>query len=50
MDNFLRVDGAPKIEKEKASIRAFLKERSRGTFRRRFQSGAGLALIHIERR
>ncbi len=28
MDNFLRVDGAPKIEKENASIRSFVKQRS----------------------
>jgi electron transfer flavoprotein-quinone oxidoreductase len=28
MDNFLRVDGAPKIEKENASIRSFIKQRS----------------------
>ena len=28
MDSFLRVDGAPKIEKEKASIRSFIKQRS----------------------
>jgi electron transfer flavoprotein-quinone oxidoreductase len=33
MDNFLRVDGAPKIEKENASIRSFIKQRSlRGLF------------------
>ncbi|MBI1867691.1 MAG: FAD-dependent oxidoreductase [Methylocystis sp.] len=33
MDNFLRVDGAPKLDKEKASIRAFVKERTlRGLF------------------
>jgi electron transfer flavoprotein-quinone oxidoreductase len=28
MDNFLRVDGAPKVEKENASIRSFIKQRS----------------------
>jgi electron transfer flavoprotein-quinone oxidoreductase len=28
MENFLRVDGTPKIEKEKASIRSFVKERT----------------------
>jgi electron transfer flavoprotein-quinone oxidoreductase len=28
MENFLRVDGTPKIEKEKSSVRAFIKERS----------------------
>ena len=28
MDNFLRVDGAPKVEKENASIRSFVKQRS----------------------
>lgn len=28
MENFLRVDGTPKIEKEKASVRSFVKERS----------------------
>jgi electron transfer flavoprotein-quinone oxidoreductase len=28
MENFLRVDGTPKIDKEKASIRAFVKERN----------------------
>jgi electron transfer flavoprotein-quinone oxidoreductase len=28
MENFLRVDGTPKIEKEKASLSAFIKERS----------------------
>lgn len=28
MENFLRVDGTPKLEKEKSSIRAFIKERS----------------------
>jgi electron transfer flavoprotein-quinone oxidoreductase len=28
MENFLRVDGTPKIEKEKASLSAFVKERS----------------------
>jgi len=28
MENFLRVDGTPKIEKEKATIRSFVKERS----------------------
>ena len=28
MENFLRVDGTPKIEKEKASLRAFIRERS----------------------
>ncbi|QGM47746.1 FAD-dependent oxidoreductase [Methylocystis heyeri] len=27
MENYLRVDGTPKIEKEKASVRAFVKER-----------------------
>ncbi len=28
MENFLRVDGTPKIDKEKASVRSFVKERS----------------------
>jgi electron transfer flavoprotein-quinone oxidoreductase len=28
MENFLRVDGTPKIEKEKASVRSFLEKRS----------------------
>jgi electron transfer flavoprotein-quinone oxidoreductase len=28
MENFLRVDGTPKIEKEKATIRSFVRERS----------------------
>ncbi|HXY59555.1 MAG TPA: FAD-dependent monooxygenase [Methylocystis sp.] len=28
MENFLRVDGAPKLEKEKATVRSFVKERS----------------------
>jgi electron transfer flavoprotein-quinone oxidoreductase len=28
MENFLRVDGAPKLDKEKATVRAFVKERS----------------------
>lgn len=33
MENFLRVDGTPKLEKEKATMRAFVKERSwRGLF------------------
>jgi electron transfer flavoprotein-quinone oxidoreductase len=28
MENFLRVDGTPKLEKEKATVRSFIKERS----------------------
>jgi electron transfer flavoprotein-quinone oxidoreductase len=28
MENFLRVDGTPKLDKEKATIRSFVKERS----------------------
>jgi len=28
MENFLRVDGAPKLDKEKATVRSFVKERS----------------------
>lgn len=28
MDSFLRVDGSPKVEKENASIRAFVKQRT----------------------
>jgi electron transfer flavoprotein-quinone oxidoreductase len=33
MDSFLRVDGSPKVEKENASIRAFVKQRTlRGLF------------------